>query len=62
MCLNLIIWGEFKPVVIEEMDRVLGNITGSSATYTLNPCPSWLIKASWEMTCGGVQAVIYVSL
>lgn len=47
---------KFEPVSPEEVDRVLEAV--SSATCILDPCPSWLVKASRVAARGWVQALV----
>lgn len=51
-CPSLLIWVEFE-LVNPEVDRDLNVV--SCAT-------SWLIKTSWELACGWVQAAVNASL
>uniref|UniRef100_A0A8C6XD58 Reverse transcriptase domain-containing protein n=1 Tax=Naja naja TaxID=35670 RepID=A0A8C6XD58_NAJNA len=54
------IWVEFDSVSLDEVDRIMRRL--SSTTCLLDPCPSWLVYASREVTRGWLQAVINASL
>uniref|UniRef100_A0A8C6VGV8 Reverse transcriptase domain-containing protein n=1 Tax=Naja naja TaxID=35670 RepID=A0A8C6VGV8_NAJNA len=54
------IWTEFDPVSEDEVDRIMQWL--SSTTCLLDPCPSWLVYASREVTCGWLWAVVNSSL
>uniref|UniRef100_A0A8D0DWT2 Reverse transcriptase domain-containing protein n=1 Tax=Salvator merianae TaxID=96440 RepID=A0A8D0DWT2_SALMN len=55
-----VIWEEFEPVTPDEVDKAKGAV--SSATCLLDPCPSWLVSTSREVTRGWVQAIVNASL
>ncbi|XP_058019805.1 uncharacterized protein LOC131188508 [Ahaetulla prasina] len=48
-----ILWDEFDPVAPEDMDRLLGRL--NATTCLLDPCPSWLVLATQEVTRGWLQ-------
>uniref|UniRef100_A0A8D0BC31 Reverse transcriptase domain-containing protein n=1 Tax=Salvator merianae TaxID=96440 RepID=A0A8D0BC31_SALMN len=55
-----VIWEEFELVMPDEVDKAMGAV--SSATCLLDPCPSWLVSTSREVTRGWVQAIVNASL
>ncbi|XP_058018454.1 uncharacterized protein LOC131187816 [Ahaetulla prasina] len=55
-----IVWVEFDPVAPEDVDRLLGRL--HATTCLLDPCPSWLVLASQEVTRGWLQGIINASL
>lgn len=55
-----LIWEQFDPIRLDEMARVLNAV--SATTCQLDPCPSWLIKASRMVTARWVWAVVNTSL
>uniref|UniRef100_A0A670INB5 Reverse transcriptase domain-containing protein n=1 Tax=Podarcis muralis TaxID=64176 RepID=A0A670INB5_PODMU len=53
-------WDQFQSVTSEDVDRLLGKV--KPTTCLLDPCPSWLIKASWEGLGDGLCGVVNASL
>ncbi|KAK9396605.1 RNA-directed DNA polymerase from mobile element jockey-like [Crotalus adamanteus] len=58
--LSHVIWSEFEPVTPDEVDKAVRAM--NAATCLLDPCPSWLVSASREVTRGWLQAIINASL
>ncbi|XP_058035523.1 uncharacterized protein LOC131196590 [Ahaetulla prasina] len=54
------VWDEFDPVAPEDVDRLLGRL--HATTCLLDPCPSWLVLATQEVTRGWLQRIINASL
>uniref|UniRef100_A0A670HMU9 Reverse transcriptase domain-containing protein n=1 Tax=Podarcis muralis TaxID=64176 RepID=A0A670HMU9_PODMU len=55
-----VVWDQFQPVTSEDVDRLLGRV--KPTTCLLDPCPSWLIKASREGLGDGLRGVVNASL
>uniref|UniRef100_A0A670IP01 Reverse transcriptase domain-containing protein n=1 Tax=Podarcis muralis TaxID=64176 RepID=A0A670IP01_PODMU len=55
-----VIWDQFQSVTFEDVDRLLGKV--KPTTCLLDPCPSWLIKASREGLGDGLCGVVNASL
>uniref|UniRef100_A0A670HUI6 Reverse transcriptase domain-containing protein n=1 Tax=Podarcis muralis TaxID=64176 RepID=A0A670HUI6_PODMU len=53
-------WDQFQSVTSEDVDRLLGRV--KPTTCLLDPCPSWLIKASREGLGDGLRGVVNASL
>uniref|UniRef100_A0A670IGT7 Reverse transcriptase domain-containing protein n=1 Tax=Podarcis muralis TaxID=64176 RepID=A0A670IGT7_PODMU len=53
-------WDQFQSVTSEDVDRLLGQV--KPTTCLLDPCPSWLIKASREGLGDGLCGVVNASL
>uniref|UniRef100_A0A670ISF5 Reverse transcriptase domain-containing protein n=1 Tax=Podarcis muralis TaxID=64176 RepID=A0A670ISF5_PODMU len=53
-------WDQFQSVTSEDVDRLLGQV--KPTTCLLDPCPSWLIKASREGLGDGLCRVVNASL
>ncbi|XP_070593886.1 uncharacterized protein [Erythrolamprus reginae] len=49
------VWEEFDLVTPDEVDKAIGAV--SSTTCLLDPCPSWLVSASREVTRSWVQEI-----
>ncbi|XP_058039494.1 uncharacterized protein LOC131198648 [Ahaetulla prasina] len=58
--LEVTIWDEFDTVAPEDMDRILGRL--NVTTCLLDPCPSWLVLATREVTRGWLQGIVNASL
>lgn len=48
--------GTVSPFQPEEAGRIFGSVI--STVCELDPCPSWLVKATWEATYGWVLAMV----
>ncbi|XP_058024600.1 uncharacterized protein LOC131190994 [Ahaetulla prasina] len=55
-----VVWDNFDPVTPEDMDRLLGRL--NATTCLLDPCPSWLVLATQEVTRGWLQGITNASL
>lgn len=51
-------YGGFAPVTPEEVDRVFGIV--DLLTYLQETYPSWLVKATQEVTCGWIYMSVSI--
>ncbi|XP_058032614.1 uncharacterized protein LOC131195008 [Ahaetulla prasina] len=58
--LEAVIWEEFDTVAPDDMDRILRRL--NATTCLLDPCPSWLVLATQEVTRGWLQGIVNASL
>ncbi|XP_058013007.1 uncharacterized protein LOC131185006 [Ahaetulla prasina] len=55
-----VVWDEFDSVALKDVDRLLGRL--HATTCLLDPCPSWLVLATQEVTRGWLRGIINASL
>ncbi|XP_060124758.1 uncharacterized protein LOC132591228 [Zootoca vivipara] len=55
-----VLWDQFQSVTSEDVDRLLRRV--KPTTCLLDPCPSWLIKASQEGLGDGLRGLVNASL
>ncbi|XP_058020365.1 uncharacterized protein LOC131188809 [Ahaetulla prasina] len=55
-----VVWDEFDSVALEDVDRLLGGL--HATTCLLDPCPSWLVLATQDVTRGWLRGIINASL
>lgn len=55
-----VIWEVFEAFSLEKVAWILGAVGVTSCV--LDPCPSWLVNASWEKICMWSHAMVNASL